>query len=212
MLIAPVAYVDLTDIYRIPSRRHRVMTCLAGIYIELTIASIAIFCWWNSTSPTWIHFLVNTALTASVASILFNLNPLMRLDGYHAVCDWLDRPHLGSEGTKSLQSVASLLFLAKRNPQELVNVVLAAYGFSTLAYRFVISVCVVSATYAMCGQLAMAIVMVALLASAVPVFVKVLKTILRECKQRPAVAVRMSVVGICIGIIGATGFQVHRSF
>jgi len=43
MLIAPVAYVDLTDIYRIPSRRHRVMTCLAGIYIELTIASIAIF-------------------------------------------------------------------------------------------------------------------------------------------------------------------------
>ena len=36
----------------------------------------------------------NMVITASVSTILFNLNPLLRFDGYHILCDLLETPNL----------------------------------------------------------------------------------------------------------------------
>jgi putative peptide zinc metalloprotease protein len=87
-------YVDISDAWRIGDRYLRMGIALAGIYTEIIIASIAALIWCNS-HPGWIHELsLQVALVCSVATLLFNANPLMKYDGYFVLCDWLNTQNL----------------------------------------------------------------------------------------------------------------------
>ena len=44
--MAPLAYVDVTDAWKLKSRWSRVQIALAGIYLELAVAAIAAWAWW----------------------------------------------------------------------------------------------------------------------------------------------------------------------
>jgi putative peptide zinc metalloprotease protein len=58
------------------------------------IASLASFVW-AATEPGVLHQLAaNVVLMASITTILFNANPLMRFDGYYILSDALDVPNL----------------------------------------------------------------------------------------------------------------------
>ena len=152
MLVAPVAYVDLTDLYRMKSRSHRVFICLAGICVEMIVAGVSVFCWSQSLSPWCNHFYATIAITASVGSLLFNLNPLMKLDGYHALCDWIGRPHLASDGARAMNGFASRGFLGKRNNRNTASFRLTAYGIAAFAYQISITLGLVAGSYAMYGR------------------------------------------------------------
>jgi len=72
------------------------------MYVEMVIAAIATFVWWY-THPGWLHYLaLNTVFLCSVSTIIFNLNPLLRYDGYYMLSDFLEIPNLAQKSKTSM--------------------------------------------------------------------------------------------------------------
>jgi putative peptide zinc metalloprotease protein len=105
VLMTPLGYVDATSSLAFPSKWARMHVAAAGMYGELFLASIAALVW-AQTDPGLINTLaMNVMVMASVVTLLFNLNPLMRFDGYFLFVDLLEKPNLA---TRSSQLVGSL--------------------------------------------------------------------------------------------------------
>ncbi|TXT33986.1 MAG: hypothetical protein FD138_1759 [Planctomycetota bacterium] len=101
VLLAPIPYVDLTSTWRLPKWR-RIVTSAAGMFAELLIAALAGILWSNTTDELLRQHLLQLMLTASVVTLLFNANPLMRFDGYYILADLLELPNLAVHGQQSL--------------------------------------------------------------------------------------------------------------
>lgn len=95
MLLMPVPYVDASAASSFVQRRHRVVVGAAGIMTEITLAALALPLWlWLDEG--WLRdgaFV--TLVIAGVSTLLFNGNPLQRLDGYYILTDTLELPNLG---------------------------------------------------------------------------------------------------------------------
>ncbi|TWU49216.1 biotin/lipoyl-binding protein [Rubripirellula reticaptiva] len=103
ILFAPIAYVDVTSCWRMPSRRARIYVSAAGMFAEWVIASLAMIAW--SLSPDsvqWRFLMSNVIITAGLSTIIFNANVLMRFDGYFILADLIEVPNLAAEGNASL--------------------------------------------------------------------------------------------------------------
>lgn len=106
LVLAPMPYVDVTAAWALRQRRHRVVVAAAGMMAELALASAAAFVWVHtagadtSTART-IHALAyNVILVASVATVAFNANPLLRFDGYYILSDVLEIPNLAERSRR----------------------------------------------------------------------------------------------------------------
>ena len=94
-LLTPAPYVDASAASGFRSRRQRLVVGVAGVATELALAAIALLLWLN-LQPGWLRDLAFAALfTASVSTLFFNANPLLRFDAYYVLCDLLDLPNLG---------------------------------------------------------------------------------------------------------------------
>lgn len=99
-LFAPLAYVDVSNAWRLPSRFSRAAIAMAGVYWELLIASVAYWVWCAHPSDFSAHIAAQVFLVAGPATLLVNANPLLRLDGYYVLSDWADVPNLREQGRK----------------------------------------------------------------------------------------------------------------
>ena len=94
LMFAPCLYSDVTDCWRLSNRWHRIAITLGGVFFELTIAAIAVVVW-RFTEPGWLHTTaLNVVLVASLGTLLVNLNPLVRYDGYYLLSDLTKTPNL----------------------------------------------------------------------------------------------------------------------
>src|SRR5207302_1912773 len=76
----------------------------AGIYVELMIAALATFVWWNTSSYPFVNYLsLSLMVVCSVSTVMFNGNPLMRYDGYYVLADWLEIPNLRDRSNRYMQ-------------------------------------------------------------------------------------------------------------
>ena len=95
LVLVPTPYVDASTAWAFPSRWHRIFVGAAGMIVELFFASICAFIWRYSASGDLIHDLAyNAMLIASVSTLIFNANPLLRYDGYYILSDFLEIPNL----------------------------------------------------------------------------------------------------------------------
>ena len=105
LVLVPTPYVDASSAWAFPSRWKRVFVGhAAGMIVELFVAAALCSIVWrntNSTSYPLVHQLAyNAMLIASVSTILFNANPLLRYDGYYILSDWLEIPNLRMKSTE----------------------------------------------------------------------------------------------------------------
>lgn len=94
MVFTPMPYVDATSSWSFRSRWHRVLVGLGGMIPELFLAAGLMFVWANTGAGTVHSLAYNMMFVASVSTLLFNANPLMRFDGYYILSDLLDIPNL----------------------------------------------------------------------------------------------------------------------
>ena len=94
MLMMPAFYCNVSDAWLFPERSKRLWVGFAGPYFELFLWSLAVFTWRITEPETWIHFVVLTVMVASGAHTLMNFNPLIKLDGYYLLSDFLELPNL----------------------------------------------------------------------------------------------------------------------
>lgn len=87
----PAFYCNTSDSFMFPSRLHRLWVTVAGIYIEAIICSVATALWIASYPDSFLHqFAYKTMLLTGISTIFFNINPLIKVDGYYALSSVLD--------------------------------------------------------------------------------------------------------------------------
>lgn len=119
LCLSPCLYCNVTDSWTLPSKWQRIIISFAGIYVELIIAAIATFVWWNSPTHPFVNNLsLSVMLICSVNTVVFNGNPLMRFDGYYMLADWLEIPNLRDRCNKYLKNLALREFLGVEVPRE----------------------------------------------------------------------------------------------
>ena len=95
-VLVPAPYVDASAAAAFPYRHQRFMVAAAGIMVELTLAALALMVWLNVQPGLLRDFAFVTMVIASVSTVMFNGNPLLRFDAYFILCDALDLPNLST--------------------------------------------------------------------------------------------------------------------
>lgn len=103
LVFNPLPYMDASASYAYTHRYRRVFVGAAGMYVEIFVAALAILYWANSGEGTLSRLAYNMTITASVSTILFNLNPLLRFDGYHILTDLTQTPNLQMRAQKLMK-------------------------------------------------------------------------------------------------------------
>lgn len=106
LMLVPVPYVDASATTAFADKRKRMLVGLAGMGIELAVAAAAIWLWSWSSPGVGKALLHQVVILASITTVAFNINPLLRFDGYYVLADWLEIPNLG---TKANRHVGHLL-------------------------------------------------------------------------------------------------------
>ncbi|MFT6235092.1 MAG: putative peptide zinc metalloprotease protein [Lentimonas sp.] len=102
LVFTPIPYVDATAAWAFRERWKRIWVGSAGMIVELVIAALATFVW-ASTGPGLLNsWCFNLMLVASVSTILFNINPLLKFDGYYILSDLTDSPNLQTRGMQEM--------------------------------------------------------------------------------------------------------------
>lgn len=142
IVFTPCAYVDATACWGFTRRRDRLIVCLAGMYVESIFAALAVVVW-AMTQPGRTHDLAyNVIFLAGAVTVLFNINPLMRFDGYYALSDLLEIPNLRQRATRHVAAIAKKLFLSVSSPAPSggirLRMVLLGFGIASSIYRVAI--------------------------------------------------------------------------
>ncbi len=103
LFATPLGYVDASSSAAFPSRWHRMIVSAAGMYGEIFLASIAAILWAHLEPGLLSETLHRVIVLSSVTTVVFNINPLMRFDGYYLLSDWLDIPNLYGKGQNFVQ-------------------------------------------------------------------------------------------------------------
>jgi len=118
MLFTPCGYVDASDAWMMRHKRHKLYVTVAGVFTELIIASIAAHFWLVLPDGIGRSLAFNAMIVASVNTLIFNINPLMRFDGYYVLCDLLEIPNLRTKSMLFCSYHLQRLFLGYRNRQQ----------------------------------------------------------------------------------------------
>jgi putative peptide zinc metalloprotease protein len=141
ILGAPLAYVDVTSAWGFASKWKRIAVACAGIFVELFIASLAVFLWRWTDHPQWSQCLCNLIVMATLTTILFNINPLMRYDGYFILIDLLNAPNLYQRAGQIVRGRFGRWYLGAAGAPERRGWgghLLMVYGIAVLAWRIVV--------------------------------------------------------------------------
>lgn len=91
----PAFYANVNDAWTFPELRARLWVTAAGSWIEAVLASIAGLVWLVADPGTLVSQVALLAfIFGGIVSVLTNANPLMPLDGYFALSDYLEIPNL----------------------------------------------------------------------------------------------------------------------
>ena len=88
-------FCNVNDAWTFPDRKARIWVTAAGSWIQLVVASIGAIVWWAATPGTLVYEVALAAvLVGGITTVLMNLNPLIPLDGYYALSDYLEVTNL----------------------------------------------------------------------------------------------------------------------
>lgn len=134
----PCPYCDVSLVSRLDSAMARAGVMLAGIYVELVIASIATAVWWIASPGPVEAMALNVMIVCGISTLVFNANPLMRLDGYYILSDMIGTSNLRARATAAWQQLVSSRlgnWSRGRAPITVAETSLATYHAASAVYR-----------------------------------------------------------------------------
>ena len=141
---SPCAYMDASDSWNLNSRRQRLIVAVGGMYFESWFAmlGVLVFC---MTEPSLVNSVaLYSVVLSTLVTIGFNANPLMKYDGYYALCDVLGRPLLREDATFEFQRlVKRVLFglkIESRVERKTERIGLITFGLACSLYRLTIAI------------------------------------------------------------------------
>ncbi len=134
----PLPFVDCSR------RTQRIIISLGGLLADVTIGLCAFVAWHLTDSPWQKQLFGHVFLFNTLSTLLFNLNPLMKLDGYFALSDGLYRRNFHAQSSVALSRLmnalgqgefrAAQVLATTRWPQLLFAVAALVYKVYILAF------------------------------------------------------------------------------
>ena len=145
LLFTPLPFVDATSAWSLRSRVHRALVGAGGMVAELFVAGLAAMVWARSGGGALHAVAYNVMWICSISTLVFNANPLVRLDGYYIMSDLLEIPNLSSRAVEQLCYLVERWLFGCKDAQGPAHsaveaVLLTFYGLGSGAYRVVVSV------------------------------------------------------------------------
>ena len=113
--IVPGEYCTITGLHLIPQRSRRLWVIAAGIYWQLMVCAFSLLAWFLLAPHT---LLSDTAFVFALGSgldVFFNANPLLKLDGYYFLSQWLRLPNLMDRSRAYWRGVLRRILFGERN-------------------------------------------------------------------------------------------------
>lgn len=142
ILFFPLTYLNASASWGFPRKWQRIHTAFAGVYVELFVAALAVIFWVGNQESISGIFAHNIILVAGFSSLVFNLNPLMRFDGYFILTDLLGLPNLYGRGREFVGSIFSYIFFREWNYLQRFSpgkeLLIACYGICSWGWRILV--------------------------------------------------------------------------
>ncbi len=224
LVFAPFFYCDVSDAWMIPAKRKRMWITAAGVVVEMVLAGFSAYIWAFTESGTVINqFALNAMIAASVNTLFFNGNPLLRYDGYYFMMDLVEIPNLKQKGASYLWYLMQKYVLGVENPPETLDVkgremLVIIYSVASFCYRCLIMVAIITLVWTFLDPYGWGIVGAVL--AAVAIYSSLLQPLFNFVKftftQRHRIHIRLASTIVLVLVLGAIaygvlGFPVEQS-
>lgn len=141
LVMYPVLYTDTSDAWRLTNHREKLRVAAAGIRVELMLALVATFLWHVVSAGPARSAVFLMASATWITTLVINLSPLMRFDGYYLLSDYLRIPNLQNRAFAMTKwSLRRVLFAIDVPAPEPATAhrrrVLITYSIAVWIYRF----------------------------------------------------------------------------
>lgn len=137
----PLPFVDCTEADFRAKRQGRVIISLGGLFADLTLAMAAFFIWHVAENDVVRQLCTSIFVFNTLTTLVFNINPLLKLDGYFALSDLLHRRNFYQEAmdaNRRLRGQFSRFMFVEAFQNLKQNVVQLFYSVLSIAYKIYI--------------------------------------------------------------------------
>jgi putative peptide zinc metalloprotease protein len=141
--LMPALYCNVSSIALIPQRSRRLWVIAAGVYWQLIVGTAALLAWFALAPYSIAADLAFIFFAGSVFDLVFNANPLIKLDGYYFLSQWLRLPNLMDRSRAYWRGRLGSLITIKRREDlprwsKRERKIYAAYGLFSFSYAVVL--------------------------------------------------------------------------
>jgi putative peptide zinc metalloprotease protein len=113
----PCFYCNVSDAYLFKEKSKKLLVTFAGAYCQVFLWAIATLLWRITALDTGLNRFLFVVVITSGITVLFNFNPLIKLDGYYLLADYLEIPNLRQKAFGYISSLLKKRFLEQTSVQ-----------------------------------------------------------------------------------------------
>lgn len=145
LVLLPVPYVEASAATVFKSKYRRAMVGAAGVIIELFIAALAFYAWMLVEPGIARAVLFDAMVIASISTLVFNGNPLLRYDAYYILADLIEVPNLAARSARYWGYLLQRYVLGGRDAETPAGgrgekAWFVFYGLAATCYRVLVTV------------------------------------------------------------------------
>jgi putative peptide zinc metalloprotease protein len=206
----PCMYCNVNDAWTFESRAQRLWVTAAGSFVEVVIGSACVIVWAATEPGSAVHGIAYLVFMISLSgTLLFNMNPLIKLDGYYLLADFLRIENLRDRSVAQISWLFRTRVLrrpaAKPTEDRREAWILGLYGVASSIYQALLAATLLGIVLAfLAGEAGVSFLTVAMLGSlAVLILLRPLRAAKEVVMQATQAAVRKHGVGGTLLRVGA---------
>jgi putative peptide zinc metalloprotease protein len=136
----PGLFCNVSGVHFIRKRSRRLWVIAAGVYWQVLVGAAALLTWFALAPYTLPADLAFAFFLGSVVDVVFNANPLIKLDGYYFLSQWLRMPNLMDRSRAYWRAMLQRLFLGERGTSSALKYsgrersILVVFGAASFVY------------------------------------------------------------------------------
>jgi putative peptide zinc metalloprotease protein len=135
----PALYCNVSGVHLIPQRRRRLWVIAAGVYWQLLAGTLALLAWFALAPYTALADLAFCFFLGGALDVVFNGNPLIKLDGYYFLSQWLRAPNLMDRACEYRRGLLRRVLFGEPNEMAMKfsrreQAILAVFGLLSFVY------------------------------------------------------------------------------
>jgi len=111
----PCFFCNVSDAYLFKEKSKKLWVTFAGAYCQIFVWAVATILWRITALDTGLSSFLFVVIITSGITVLFNFNPLIKLDGYYILTDYLEIPNLRGKAFRYISALLKKRFLKQRD-------------------------------------------------------------------------------------------------